>query len=70
MSDRTKAVNLTEDEINTLIANHGQKLYDDNKDMRIERLSYLNKRLKAFKEPDTEIQSKSETAAGWGTNNG
>lgn len=54
MSDKTKAVNLTEDEIETLITSHGQKLYDDKKDMRVERISYLNKRLKAFKEAEEE----------------
>lgn len=68
MSDKTKAVNLTEDEIETLITSHGQKLYDDKKDMRVDRISYLNKRLKAFKEPETQIKSDN-SAAGWGTEN-
>lgn len=64
MSDKTKAVNLTEDEIKTLIQHHGYT-QTDNFDERIERMNYLNKRLKAFKEPETEIKSDS-SAAGWG----
>lgn len=75
MSDvKTKAVNLTEDEIEVLIGSHGQSLNNcsaikTDKTETIKRINYLNKRLKAFKEPETAEQVKSEpnTAAGWGT---
>lgn len=69
MSDKTKAVNLTEDEIKTLIKHHGFQLNIDPDEDRIERINYLNKRLKSFKEPDTEVKSDN-SAAGWGTQNG
>lgn len=69
MSDKTKAVNLYETEIEELIRHHGRNI-EESSDDRIDRINYLNKRLKAFKEPETEVQSKSEKAAGWGTGNG
>lgn len=65
----TKAVNLTEDEINVLIVSHGQKLYNVAEvDMRIERINYLNKRLKTFKEPEEAKQDATADNAvkGWG----
>lgn len=44
----TKACNLTEDEIKILIIKHGTSLsYSENRDDIIERINYLNKRLKA-----------------------
>ncbi len=65
MSD-TKACNLTEDELLTLIGWHALRLNDrvDGKvDWDIERINYLNKRLKSFK----EVELKSETTnSGWG----
>lgn len=64
MTEKTKAVNLTEDEIKTLINHHGYNTSLDI-DTRLERMNYLHKRLKAFKEPETEIKSDS-SAAGWG----
>lgn len=46
----TKACNLTEEEIKHLIGMHGCNLGNTDNDDRIERINYLNKRLKAFKE--------------------
>lgn len=66
MSDKTKAVNLSEDEIKQLLIWHG--LYINASEDRIERINYLNRRLKSFKEPDTEVKSDNSTA-GWGTAN-
>lgn len=69
---QTKAVSLTEDELNELIHYHGRNLTDDTKfkDHCVERLNYLHKRLKAFKEPElTEQIKNTNTAAGWGTEN-
>lgn len=68
MSDKTKAVNLYETEIEELIKHHGKNI-EESPDDRIDRINYLNKRLKSFKEPETEIQSKPENASGWGTGN-
>lgn len=51
----TKACNLTENEIRHLIAWLGSGLYThEEPEVKIERLVYLNKRLKAFKEPETK----------------
>lgn len=61
----TKACNLTEEEIMTLIHSHGNKLswpalsIEDT----MERLNYLNKRLKAFKEPEITIGDKQGNSA-------
>lgn len=58
MSDPTKACSLTEEEIKTLIGDHGRNLIDYSSivgtyaEERLERINYLNKRLKAFSEPD------------------
>lgn len=61
----TKSCNLTENEIKQLIWTHGRSLGNaEDTDERIERINYLNKRLKAFREPDTETKP---AAAGWGT---
>lgn len=54
----TKAVNLTEDEIQELLRYNGMKLYKTN-DMAVERINYLNKRLKAFKEIETKPDPQS-----------
>jgi hypothetical protein len=65
----TKACSLTENEIKQLIIWHGYNLNDEGKnglnieDMseRIERINYLNKRLKTFKEIDKpEDQPKAQ----------
>lgn len=68
MTEKTKAVNLTEDEIIHLIGQAGCKLSYPaaNIENTIERMNYLNKRLKSFKEPEVEVQSKPENASGWG----
>lgn len=69
----TKSVMLTEDEISTLISDHGHRLSYPaaNQEETIERINYLNKRIKAFKEPEVTEQVKSEaSAAGWGNANG
>ena len=51
----TKTCSLTDDEIEQLIIYHGQFLHDD-KDNRIERIIYLNRRLKAKKDqPKAEL---------------
>lgn len=65
MTDKTKVVNLTENELKELINYHGKNIYD-NLEYRIERMNYLNKRLNTFKEPETEIKSDN-SAAEWGT---
>jgi len=44
----TKACNLTENEIKKLIISHGQLMSVDGFDNHIERINYLNKRLKEF----------------------
>ncbi len=60
MSDVTKGCNLTEEEIKELIGAQSHKLHSDNsRENAIERIKYLNSRLKAFKEPEI----KTETAA-------
>lgn len=62
MANETKACNLTEAEIYNLIGMHGKILasVSDVEDMgdSIERINYLNKRLKAFKEPDAATETK------------
>lgn len=72
----TKGCKLTQDELSTLISNYGLKLYVTNLlDFHIERINYLNNRLKSFKEPDTENKADAETiksdnsAAGWSAGN-
>jgi hypothetical protein len=56
----TKACSLTENEIKILIGHHGCYLSTDSQEERIERINYLNKRLKSFKEeaPKPEDQPK------------
>lgn len=71
MSD-TKACNLTEEEIVELLHHHGQRLghqrLNTSNDISIERINYLNKRLKAFKEVELTDVKSTNTAAGWGSN--
>lgn len=52
----TKACSLTEDEIEYLISYHGCSLHSKDRDDRIERITYLNRRLKAFKEEAPKAQ--------------
>lgn len=63
--------NLTENEIGNLIGFHGQSmaLINVDRDHAIERINYLNKRLKAFNQPETETETKpaAPVATGWGT---
>lgn len=70
----TKACNLTEFEIRHLIAWLGSGLYThEEPDTKIERINYLNRRLKTFKEPEAKIaeETPKATAAAWpGANNG
>lgn len=71
MSDttKTKACNLTEDEITVLLQYHARQIAQSTPeyDNYIERIKYLNSRLKTFK----ELKIKSEpNAAGWSSNNG
>ncbi len=47
----TKACNLTENEIKKLIVSHGQLMSVDGFDNHIDRINYLNKRLKEFNKP-------------------
>lgn len=84
MSDPTKSCNLTETEISSIINNHCHSIIKGEiVDDHIERINYLNKRLKAFKEPDKEpitadtdalnfdnqqIKSPATATQGWGTN--
>lgn len=70
----TKSVQLTEDEIHALILNYGREISahgNFNADFHIERLRYLNKRLKDFKEPevketsDNDNPTKKEPMSSW-----
>lgn len=67
---QTKSVMLTEDEIRYLIAWLGSGLYThEEPNDKIKRINYLNKRLKAFKEPEVTEQVESDnSAARWGSN--
>ena len=62
----TKTCSLTEDEIMALIHYHARETIDDT-DHSIDRMSYLNKRLKAEKKDKPEAQpapiSNAEAAA-------
>lgn len=76
MSDKTKAVNLTEDEIMSILQYHARQIAQSGPtyDEYVERINYLNKRLKAFKEPEMEVKSDPQFTAdakseGWSTNN-
>lgn len=51
MTEKTKAVNLTQDEIMQLVEHHGRNIANNFSD-RVERLGYLHKRLKTFNEPE------------------
>ncbi len=60
----TKSVNLTIEEVKNLIAAHGGALAQgDFGDEHLERLNYLNKRLKAFAEAPSVGNSEPETVA-------
>ena len=63
MSEPTKACNLTENEITVLLQHHG--LYVASSDQHIERLNYLNRRLKAFKEVEVVFEKEISQKDGW-----
>ena len=52
MSEKTKSCNLTVDEINALVMLIGREIDEDNLSNSLERMNYLNKRLKTFNEPE------------------
>lgn len=70
MSEATKTCNLTETEIKGLIQRYGFELNITHNEAIIERINYLNKRLKAFKDELPEAVASNAGAAGWGSNNG
>lgn len=73
MKEDTKACNLTEDEITALIMLIAREIDDANLQDNLERINYLNGRLKAFKKSGayangTEVASQTEATAsneGW-----
>lgn len=72
MSDKTKACNLTYDEIDALLEWHGRGMCGtvvDNKEETVERMKYLIGRRKTFNEGAPELKSE-PNAAGWTSNNG
>ena len=61
MSKPIKACNLTENEVKELLSYYGRSiLYYTN---AIERINYLNKRLKAFKEVEVVFEKEAEHPA-------
>ncbi len=69
---KTKACNLTEGEIRQLIFHHGAQTVYGDIDEGVERINYLNKRLKTFSEPDQSnevkpapMPSQPAPASGW-----
>lgn len=67
MAEDTKTCSLTEDEIKKLIIWHGYNLNDEGRvepiedmETRIDRINYLNRRLKAEKKDKVEEQPKAE----------
>lgn len=71
MSEKTKSCNLTEDEIWAVQQYHAQQILNcgPNFDIPIERMNYLNKRLKTFNEPETvkaaEVPAAPSEKVGW-----
>ena len=67
----TKTCNLTEDEIKATIASHCMQMLNSPKeetislDAHIERINYLNKRLKAFKEVEVIFEKEISQKDGW-----
>ena len=58
MSEPTKACNLTEEETKALIKMHAVGMDKNDIEFRIERMNYLNKRLKAFKEVEVVFEKE------------
>lgn len=70
MKEDTKACNLTEYEIQSLIIGHGGTIHEDIEGS-IERINYLNGRLKAFKKSDAPAATGAAAPAsndGWASN--
>ena len=71
MSEKTKSVNLTEDEIWAVQQYNAQQIINcgPNYDALIERMAYLNKRLKTFNEPEVakaaEAFAAPQEKVGW-----
>jgi hypothetical protein len=61
MSNETKTCSLTEDEISALILVLAREMDGTNIDETIERMNYLNRRLKAEKKDKPEEQPKDQT---------
>lgn len=59
MTIETKTCSITEDEIKSLIHYHASNSMYSNMDYAIERINYLNKRLKAEKKEKNEIEQTS-----------
>ena len=62
----TKACSLTDDEIEYLIIMHGSQMHSQTRESSIERINYLNKRLKAEKKEKTETQTANVEATAKG----
>lgn len=71
MDTKTKACNLTMNEIIALIMLHGREMDEDNLEETLERINYLNKRLKSFSEAEPIVKEAAkpepETSKGWGS---
>jgi len=65
MSEKTKACNLTENETIALIRHHSRDTLYTNIDFAIERMNYLNKRLKTFNEPEAVKHDAPSEKVGW-----
>ena len=67
MSEPTKACNLTEDEVKELLSYYGRSILDYANS--IERINYLNRRLKAFNEVEVifekEFVPETKIKDGW-----
>lgn len=56
----TKACTITEEEVKVLISFHAHNMQEYNIDDHLDRLNYLNKRLKAFKEDGVKAEPSTE----------
>lgn len=65
MSEKTKSCNLTEDEISALVMLIGREIDEYNLSDSLERMNYLNKRLKTFNEVDKVETPNAMPAAAW-----
>lgn len=63
----TKSCNLSMNEVLTLIEYHGKNIAEDVSE-RLDRINYLNKRLKAFDERKVNDDPKNDKS--WGSQNG